>query len=88
MFYASCSFVGVPAPNVTWTQNSTAELNESDPSVSITTGNNQSTLMISDLGRDSGGIYGCDVENFLGSSVINVTNVLLLGKMYNSTCHL
>ena len=79
-FSASCSFVGVPIPNVIWTQNSTVELNESDPSVSITTGNNESALMIFDLGRDGGGIYSCVVNNSLGSPAINVTNVFVLGK--------
>ena len=78
---ASCDFVGVPAPNITWTHNSTMDLNERDSSVSIITKSDRSVLRISNLSRDDGGLYSCTASNFLGSQT-NITNVFILGKFY------
>ena len=72
----SCDFVGVPAPNITWTHNSTMDLNESDSSVSIITESDRSVLRVSNLSRDGGGLYSCTASNFLGSQTNNITNVL------------
>ena len=65
----SCVFVGVPTPMVTWMHNDLV-LGASDPEISITTNDNTSQLMRTNIERNGGGggIYRCITTNLLGSA--------------------
>ena len=63
----SCVFVGVPTPMVTWMHNDSV-LSASDPEISITTNDNTSQLVRTNIDRNGGGIYRCITTNLLGSA--------------------
>jgi hypothetical protein len=78
----SCFFEGVPTPTVTWVQNGTIQVNESDSRISVASVSGSSTLQITELGRDDGGLYTCSFSNVLGNLDVNVTTVLILSEWF------
>ena len=87
----SCDFDGAPIPDVTWIQNNTIELSDSDPRITTTTtttanagGSRVATLEITGLDRDGGGLYTCRFSNSVGDDEVNVTTVLILSKLMSA----
>ena len=82
----TCDFDGVPIPDVTWTQNNTIELSDSDPRITTTTttanaGQSRvATLEITGIDRDGGGLYTCRFSNSVGDREFNVSTVLILSE--------
>ena len=81
----TCDFDGVPIPDVTWTQNNTIELSDSDPRITTTTTANAgesrvATLEITGIDRDGGGLYTCRFNNSLGVREVIVTTVLIFSE--------
>ena len=74
-----CNFDGVPTPAVTWFHNTTIQLNSSDPGINIITGGGASTLQISGVQEDDGGLYACRFNNVIGEHV-STTTVLILSE--------
>lgn len=64
----SCNFDGVPIPTIQWLHNGTVLTNMED-TVTIT-GDSNSTLQLSNLNRNGGGVYSCEAENDLGKSTL------------------
>ena len=81
----TCDFDGVPIPDVTWTQNNTIELSDSDPRITTTTTANAgesrvATLEITGIDRDGGGLYTCSFNNSVGVREVNVSTVLIFSE--------
>lgn len=73
----TCIFDGYPTPTVTWIHNVTIELNNSDPQINISIGDGFSTLQISSVQVDDGGLYECQHSNSLGVHVSSITVFIL-----------
>ena len=73
----ACTFDGVPTPVVTWIQNSTIVLDGNDLRITVTTEGGVSILKISGVQRDSGGLYTCNLENYLDDLNISISTVLI-----------
>ena len=81
----TCDFDGVPIPDVTWTQNNTIELSDSDPRITTTTtanagGSRVATLEITGIDRDGGGLYTCRFSNSVGDREVIATTVLIFSE--------
>ena len=75
----SCSYDGVPNPNVAWFQDGAMLMNGVN-GVTITGGgpsDNEINLVISSVARDSGGTYTCRASNLLGMDEEQFTVVIL-----------
>ena len=76
-----CGYVGVPGPTVQFFQNnSTLLMNGMDGVTTIrgAPGDNEITLVISSVGRMSGGTYTCRANNTVGIDEV-VYSVTILG---------
>jgi hypothetical protein len=64
----SCSILGVPPPNsISWTLNGT-ELLDMPPDVTIENTTNSTTLTVSDVEEDEGGVYQCTAGNVVNEN--------------------
>ena len=68
-FSRTCTFVGVPFPDVTWYQNNTIELVSGVGGVTIDITGSSTTLSVAAVDRNSGGSYLCFLENVVGSEM-------------------
>ena len=76
-----CSYDGVPNPNVAWFQDGAMLMNDMNGVTIIGggSGDNDISLMISSVARDSGGTYTCRASNLLGMDEEQYT-VIILGN--------
>ena len=77
-----CGYVGVPGPTVQFFQNDSMLLMDSMNGVTIIRGapsDNGITLVISSVGRMSGGTYTCRANNAVGMDEV-VYSVIILGN--------
>lgn len=80
----SCTAIGVPVPNITWTYNNrTLPMDDIDNTV-ISYGVIRSVLSIEDVSIDESGLYQCHaMANGYGSVVSNNGNISVFGKHSN-----
>ena len=77
-----CRYVGVPGPTVQFFQNDSILLMDGMDGVTIIGGgpdDNEITLVISSVGRMSGGMYTCRANNTVGMDEV-VYSVTILGR--------
>ena len=77
----ACGYVGVPFPELQWVHNGSIVL-ASGVGVAISgdqEGDSTFSLVIDEVGRDSGGTYSCRASNSLGTDQFDYT-VLILSK--------
>ena len=77
-----CGYVGVPGPTVQFFQNNSMLLMDGMDGVTIIgggPGDNEITLVISSVGRMSGGMYTCRANNTVGMDEV-VYSVTILGR--------
>lgn len=80
--YISCTYLGIPAPNITWTHNSSATpLNSAadNSRIRIEVIDGSTTLTILNMTENEGGKYECTADNILGKDIA-VTNVRIQCK--------
>ena len=78
-----CGYVGVPGPTVQFFQNDSILLMDGMNGVTIiggAPGDNEITLVISSVGRMSGGTYTCRANNTVGMDEV-VYSVTILGNL-------
>ena len=76
----TCNFNAVPTPIATFFLNGVA-LDESDPRVTVVTTQVDSTLTLTNIAEDEGGYYSCLFSNTVGSMEINVTTLIVFGRL-------
>ena len=77
-----CGYVGVPGPTAQFFQNDSMLLMDGMNGVTIiggAPGDNEITLVISSVGRMSGGLYSCRANNAVGMDEV-VYSVTILGN--------
>ena len=78
----SCSILGVPPPNsISWTHNST-ELLDMPPDVNIESTDTSTTLTVSDVKENEGGVYQCTAGNVVNENSAT-TNVRIQCELYS-----
>ena len=87
-FTLSCTFEGVPAPNVTWIVNGSAlDVNGNDR-LSVQTSNGVTALIFAPIMDGDNGLYQCAVDNTIGSpSVSTSVYVTVQGKTLSIHTH-
>ena len=68
----SCDYDSVPPPTITWLHNG-SPLSPTDPRVTISSTDSQSTLMHTNLGENEGGTYICNASNVVGSNSVDIS---------------
>ena len=78
----SCSILGVPPPNnISWTHNGT-ELLDMPPDVTIENTDTSTTLTVSDVEEDEGGVYQSTAGNVVNENSAT-TNVRIQCELYS-----
>lgn len=76
----TCAYGGIPLPSASWHLDGSI-IDDSDPSISITTSNISTTLYITNIGDFGGGLYQCNFSNIHGTLEWNVTTVRIKGEL-------
>ena len=83
-FSRTCTFVGVPFPDVTWYQNTTMELVSGVGGVTIVITGSSTTLSVAAADRNSGGSYMCFLENVVGTEM-QLFDITILSESFFDT---
>lgn len=80
----TCDYEAVPLPTmVQWLINDTLFLNpEENSRVTVDTNETRSILILTELQRNEGGNYSCNVTNSQGSTIQKLTTVYILGMLH------
>ena len=74
-----CFFQSVPLPDGVFLRDGVM-LDESDPRITVITTNTSSTLTLTDIRGDEGGVYSCRLNNSIGAIEIGITTLTVPGK--------
>ena len=65
----SCTYLGIPPPDaITWTHNGTALVPAADSRISVSFNDTGTTLTITEVTEEEGGMYACVPQNIVDSN--------------------
>ena len=83
-----CMFDSIPPPTSVFLRDG-MPLNDSDPRITVetmhtSTNNGISTLTIADIRGEERGAYSCTLTNVVGTSSVDITDIVVYGKYIRS----